>query len=171
MMRGAREMGDEEVYQHAKKKYDELGVVEKNGALHYQGSVLNQLAAHIGRFGTKDSWHRLVHGDMPAAIHTGPVLKSASYPEVLVAAADNDGATLELVLCAGKEAGPQTLELARLIPEQRYRIDSTHLVNNTNPVNSSNNNKESTFITADSQGNFTLNTTIDKRTRIVISPE
>jgi hypothetical protein len=158
-MAAAKEMGDMEIYNFARAKYEQLGIEDHDGALHWKGSVLNQLVSHGARFATPGAWNRLAFGEMPAAIHQGPILKDASYPEVLVAAANNDGTKLDLVLCSAKEDGVRELKLARLVAGKRYRIQSTEA--NGNGLN----------FNADAGGNAKVSVTVANRTRISVVPE
>lgn len=157
LMRGAREAGDTDIYNFAKAQYDELGIENRDGALHWQGSVLTQTGSHIGRFGTPGAWYRLAHGDVPASIHSGPVLDEVPYPHVLVAAADNDGAKLDMVLCSGN-SGVRELKFARLQPNGRYRLTNTE------------SGVDDAFVIADSQGNAIAQTGIGARTRLSLMP-
>ncbi|PPJ35454.1 hypothetical protein C5E45_25650 [Nocardia nova] len=59
---------------------------------------------------------------LPDAWSRGPILDEAEYPNVLVARAVTDGAALDLVLRPGAEPGRASLGLARLRPDQTYRL-------------------------------------------------
>lgn len=158
LMRGAREMGDMNIYNYARERYDALGIDNRNGVMHWEGSVLQQLAAHMARFGTAGAWNRMAFGEVPAAISSGPVLDDAPYPHVLVAGANNDGARLDLVLCAGTEPALRELRLARLNPQGKYRIDSTDSESNGQ------------IFSADDQGNSRIIVPVGKRSHLSIVP-
>lgn len=163
VMRGAKEIGDDKMYNFAKEGYDKLGIEDKDGALHWEGSVLMQLTSHMARWGTKDAWHRMAHGEVPEAINNGPILNDAPYPDVLVAAANNDGEKLELVLCAGTEPGVFEIELARLIPSRKYRVLSSDKV-------SQNPDSNEMSISANSEGVAKLALVVNTRTKVSVRP-
>lgn len=158
-MRAAREMGDEDMFNFAKNEYTRMGVDDKDGAAHYQGSVLNQLTAHAATFANQDAWFRLANGDIPAAINSGPRLTDVPYPAVLVAGADNDGAQLEMVLCAAPVAAEYALTFDRLTPNGGYRLHSSE--------------EGATVLTvhADAQGKASSHAVIGKRTRLQLVPD
>lgn len=158
LMKSAREMGDEEMYRFALDRYDATGAEVRNGVLHGKGSNFAQLSAHSASFATADTWYRMAHGDVPAAISTGPVLAAAPYPDVMVAWADNDGGALDLELCSGVQPGVRELKLARLAPGAFYRVESSEA--GADPVR----------VTAAGDGTATLVAAIGRRTRIRIIP-
>lgn len=157
LMRSAREMGDEEMFVYARQRYDDTGAELRDGVLHGKGSNLAQLSAHMASFATAGAWYRLAHGEVPAAISNGPVLDDAPYPEVLVARADNDGTSLDLVLCAGTEPGIRQLKLARLDANRRYCVRNSDA-------------GEDLLFSSDTQGNAVLDTFVGKRSRISVIP-
>lgn len=122
MMLAARELGDDELYTIATSRYDAMGVTVENGAHTRVGSVFANLTSHTARFGSKDTWYRFAHGNVPAATRTGPVLEDAPYPDVLVASANNDGMALNLVLRANHGSTRAPLSFSGLIPQRRYAL-------------------------------------------------
>jgi hypothetical protein len=123
MMAGAREMGDEEIYEIAARKFDALANPDDRESPERARSVFAVATALTARFGTKDMWYRFAHGDVPAATRTGPRLQSAPYPAVLVASATNDGRALKLVLRSGEgRPGEHQLGFSRLEPHRAYRL-------------------------------------------------
>lgn len=123
MMAAAGEMGDDEVYQWAHRRHNALGFRKENGALRWPGSTFANLTANMGRFGVRDTWHRLANVDYPRAWREGPCLTGVTYPQVIVAHAVSDGAALDMVIEPG--AGPVTciLGFERLKPEKSYQLD------------------------------------------------
>jgi hypothetical protein len=122
IMQAAREFGDDELYAYAKRKYDEKGVQEIDGALRWAGSTYSTLLASSGRLGAEGTWYRFGQLDYPRAWREGPCLERAAYPDVLVALAVSDGVGLRLVLEPGRGETTTTLRFARLKPEGRYRL-------------------------------------------------
>ena len=95
----------------------------------------------------------MVNKGLPEAWKTGPILAEASYPEVIVARAVTDGQTLDLVLHAGAEPGPQRLGFARLVPGSSYKVQQTG----------------ATF-TADAEGKAAIELVVSGRTPVEIVP-
>ncbi len=127
LMQSAKEMGDLAIYEFARQRYEEMGTDWKDGALHHQGSVMAQCFSHIARFATPGCWYRMAHGEVPASIRRGPRLESVPYPDVMVAAADNDGSTLSMTLCSSADTGlSHALHFSRLQGETPYVLLDEH---------------------------------------------
>lgn len=155
MMAGAREMGDEEIYEIAAEKFDALAAKDGESPERAR-SVFTVAMALIGRFGTKDMWYRFAHGDVPEATRTGPRLESAPYPAVLVASATNDGRTLKLVLRSGDgHPAEHQLGFSRLDPNREYRLHGTDFENT---------------VVADAAGRATGMARIARRSEIALTP-
>jgi hypothetical protein len=123
----AREFGDDEIADAAQRSLDEdCGLEQKDGIRRYlkASNLINAQAALGAIMRTGDFRRSTVEGPQKAG-RTGPILASATYPDVLVAHAASDGANLSLVLYPGKGNGSQTITLARLNPGARYRIEET----------------------------------------------
>lgn len=120
----AQEMGDREVYEFARERYDALPVENLDGGLRHSGSTTANLTAAMARFGAPGAWYRMANIDMPEAWRHGPRLAQAPYPQVLVALAVSDGQGLELELVPGSGAGRFSLSFSQLMPGCRYRCDA-----------------------------------------------
>jgi hypothetical protein len=120
----AREMGDEETFLMLKEAMDVKFTPEsKDGALRYNGSVIANGMALLGRFGRSGGFRDMLDRGLPGAWREGPILAEAPYPAALVAKAVTDGTALDLVLQPGNGASRVTLGIARLAPGGRYTID------------------------------------------------
>jgi hypothetical protein len=159
MMAGAREMGDEEIYEIAARKFDALANPDDRESPERARSVFAVATALTARFGTKDMWYRFAHGDVPAATRTGPRLQSAPYPEVLVASATNDGRgrALKLVLRSG-DGRPieHQLGFGGLEPHREYRLHGSDCENT---------------VSADAAGRATGLARIADRTEVTLTPK
>ncbi|ROH89506.1 hypothetical protein ED208_10240 [Stagnimonas aquatica] len=120
----AREMGDDEVADRLLLRIEEEFPSQViDGVRHYPGaSVSSHAVIHAARILRGNGFHDLVEVGMPAAWAQGPMLESAPYPQVLVAAAVSDGQALELHLVAGTGPGRYPLELSQLRPGRQYRL-------------------------------------------------
>jgi len=123
LMLVAQEMGDREVYEFARRRYDALPVENLDGALRHPGSTTANLTAAMARFGAPGAWYRMANVELPEAWRQGPRLAHAPYPDVLVARAVSDGQALELELVPGREPGRFALGFSQLLPGRRYRCD------------------------------------------------
>jgi hypothetical protein len=159
IMQSAKEMGDLDIYEFARQRYENMGTEWQDGALHHKGSVMAQCFSHIARFGTPNFWHCLAHGEVPPAINCGPRLESVPYPAVLVAAADNDGETLSCTLCTDNETAKHELCFSRLAPNRKYNL----LAEDGGVIGA---------VSSDQYGCGTILTTLAKRNtlRLVIEP-
>jgi hypothetical protein len=157
MMAGAREMGDEEIYRIAAEYFAALAAAANGEPPERARSVFAVATALVGSFGTKDTWYRFAHGDVPAPTRTGPRLEKAPYPAVLVASATNDGRALKLVLRSG-DGRPTEHELGfrGLEPLREYRLQAS---DGENPV------------LADASGRATGLVRIADRTEIALTPK
>jgi Linalool dehydratase/isomerase len=111
-----------------------------------QGTVLR---ARLTKY---QDWTNMMTKGPDKTTLTGPLLASASFPEVLVAKAFSvDGKQLDLVLYAGKSSGTFALGFERLIPGQKYSLSSGQ------------------SITADKAGKAEAQVYVDqKRTQIIL---
>lgn len=153
----AREFGDHELAEAARRSMDQdCGLFEEGGVAGYaKGSNLSNIWAVEGKLmGTGDFRNSFIHGP-PESVFEGPVLAEARYPEVLVAKAFSDGRDLDLVLYPGVADGVQTLELERLAPGARYRLEGA---------------RTDTFAAAD-DGRASLQVELAGRTPLYIAPE
>lgn len=120
----AREMGDEEAFSMLKAAMDAKFTPEtRDGALSYNGSVIANGMALLGRFGRPGGFRDMLDRGLPAAWREGPLLADAPYPVALVAKAVTDGKALDLVLRPGNGASRVTLGIARLAPGGRYAVN------------------------------------------------
>lgn len=120
----AQEMGDREVYEFARKRYDALPAENVEGALRYPGSTTANLTAAMARFASPGAWYRMANIALPKIWREGPRLSHVPYPQVLVALAVSDGRVLELELVPGCEPGRFPLCFSGLRPGQAYRCDA-----------------------------------------------
>lgn len=156
VMWAAAEMGDLELYGTLSASLDrQAPPTDTNGARWYDGLSTNMNAMlAMSRFNPPGG-HRALISDGPGdATLTGPVLESASYPEVLVASARTDGEDLRLVLHPG--AGPvrTTLGIERLAPRATYRVVGAL----------------EDELTADEHGRVTVTAELIGRTEVVVKP-
>ena len=152
-----REFGDDDLAVAAFNAMDaDCGRVEEHGVLSYRDAscLANVWAVEARLLGTGD--FRATFVGPPPAARRGPRLAAARYPEVLVAKAWSDGASLELVLYPGAAPGPQSLELDRLRPGARYvvRRDGVPLLE----------------VTADDAGRARFECVLEGRTTLDILP-
>ena len=121
----AKEMGDDEaanavdagIAARFTMDYSESGARKIADASMWVNTVFA-----LSRFVTAGSLRGLATGEVPAQWRTGPILKAAAYPVVLVAKAVTDGSGLDLVLRPGAGPARTTLEIARLRPGRTYRV-------------------------------------------------
>lgn len=123
LMLVAQEMGDREVYEFARRRYDALPVENIDGALRHPGSTTANLTAAMARFGAPGAWYRMANVELPEIWRQGPRLAHAPYPDVLVARAVSDGQVLDLELVPGREPGRFSLGFSQLVPGRRYRCE------------------------------------------------
>jgi hypothetical protein len=157
LLLAGREHGDDEVADAALRGLDRLhGRLHAAGSLRYSGlSNFNNAHVVMGRMMRRHDWRNLVLKASPATMR-GPVLANAPFPHVQVAQARSDGDALKLVLYPAEAAtdAPVDLRIEQLRPGTRY--------NATGALKTS--------ITADAQGNATLQVALHGRTPIVIAP-
>jgi hypothetical protein len=121
----AREHGDEAIADAALREIElRLTRSATPGVLAYEGvSTLTNINIALACLAGPSDWQHLIFRGPAAATLQGPVLTDVRYPDVLVAAAHGDVHGLNLVLYAGRDAGPQTLRIERLQPKSRYRVE------------------------------------------------
>jgi hypothetical protein len=120
----AREFGDDDIAQAAQASLDlDCAPSDEGGVRAYLGgsNLANANAAMGALMHTGDFRRSFVEGPPPQT-QAGPVLKSADYPDVLVAKAIGDGAGLELVLHPGAAPGRKALILSGLRPGAQYTL-------------------------------------------------
>jgi hypothetical protein len=120
----AQEFGDTEIAEAAQRSLDEdCGLETKHGIRRYlkASNLINAQTVLGAIMRTGDFRRSVVEGPSPQT-RLGPILESATYPDVLVARAVSNGQDLDLVLHG---SGTQTLKLARLAPGQRYGVNGT----------------------------------------------
>jgi len=156
LLANAREFGDEEIADAAERALEADGALcEDRGVAHYAAmSNLSNIQAVAAKLRRAGDFRRAVCEGPPAAALRGPVLADAKYPDVLVARATSDGATLSLVLVPGAGAGPQRLGLARLRPGATYQVRGAG----------------GERIVADAKGTATLDVVLGGRTVLEITP-
>jgi hypothetical protein len=121
----AIELGDNEIAERL------LGLLEMecaaqlvDGAIHRsRASLWSHAAELMARLGRHNALKTLVTRPLPVR-RQGPYIKSAPYPDVLVAAAHADHETLRAVLYPGAEAGYKALTIAGLKPSTAYVVDN-----------------------------------------------
>jgi hypothetical protein len=154
LMVAAREIGDREIYDFAKAKHNALGVENVSGRLRWPGSTFANLTSHMGRFGAQGAWNRLAHLEYPRQWRSGPILSAASYPDVLVARAVSDGRALTLELVPGQGGGRFPISFSGLIPGAAYHLKGA----------------ADETVTADPDGNASLEVTLERRTPLQLIP-
>jgi len=102
---------------------------------------------------TGDFRRAFAEGPSPEALR-GPVLETASYPEVLVARAVSNGDDLDLVFYPGRAEGRQVVGLARLRPGAAYAVSGA----------------VETQIVASPEGTADLQVLLHGRTPVTITP-
>lgn len=151
LMASARELGDDQLYDIATAKFDDLVRNSDRAA-----GVFARAAADVGRFGAKGTWHRFAHGDLPSSLTSGPRLAEVPYPAVQVGHATNDGDTLRLVLRSqAGEAAPVSLRFSGLHARRTYQVLGA--------------GTDSTFA-ADHRGHGQISLCLDQRTELVVAP-
>lgn len=153
---GAREFGDDALAEAAQNALDaECGLSIEGGVRRYlSGSNRANIFAVMGKIvRTGDFGRTFSQGPAPEMLR-GPVLEEASYPQVLVARAVSDGASLDLVLHPGAGDGLQAIGLAQLAPGRRYRVSGA----------------AETEIVADAEGRAPLTVPLCGRTAIHVAP-
>ncbi|MDB5482132.1 MAG: hypothetical protein JWO83_3185 [Caulobacteraceae bacterium] len=153
---GAREFGDEAIAEAAQNSLDaDCGRDCADGVRRYVGGSNGANAyAVMGQLMRTGDFRRSFAEGPSAAALKGPVLETASYPEVLVARAISDGDDLELVLYPGRGDGPQSLGLARLRAGAPYRVSGASV----------------DAITAGPDGTAELSVTLQGRTPVRLAP-
>lgn len=153
---GAREFGDDALAEAAQNSLDaDCGRDCADGVRRYTGGSngANAYAVMGQLMRTGDFRRSFAEGPSAAALE-GPVLETASYPDVLVARAISDGDDLELVLYPGRGDGPQSLGLARLRAGAPYSVSGASV----------------DAITAGPDGTAELSVTLQGRTPVRLAP-
>ena len=124
VMQAAREAGDEE---RASVTWNELLDVAKpvrtRDGLEFPGASITARAnVGLGAFGRKGAWLDLIERGLPEAWATGPILKDVPFDDAMVARAETDGLTLDLVLHPVDDDVDTHLTLARLTPGISYEV-------------------------------------------------
>ncbi|TDH47990.1 hypothetical protein E2F47_25590 [Mycobacterium eburneum] len=169
LMMAAREMGDEPIYQAARRAFDEqfvpvertdparagAGPLFSGPALVYDASpqVLGMGIA-MGLFGRTDGFYDLITKGRPPEWRNGPYLSHVPYPDVLVARAETDGTRLDAVFHPGDRPGAFDVDLAQLVPGRRYAVTGA-----TTPA-----------VVADSAGEARLTVPVSGRTEFAVIP-
>ncbi|MCV9934921.1 hypothetical protein OIU35_00960 [Boseaceae bacterium BT-24-1] len=122
----AVELGDAEVAAKCLARLeDECRSHSDRGTIHRESSSLWAHACElIALCGRPNGLRNLVEG---GAVAGGPRLVAAPYPVVLVAKAQSDGRSLELVLHPGDGAGSATLEFGGLRPDCVYSLGRSNV--------------------------------------------
>lgn len=156
VMMSAREFGDDELAEAALRSMEQdCGPVMEDGVLTYRkGSCLANVWGVEGRLMRTGDFRNSFAKGPPASALKGPLLATASYPEVLVSKAFSHGDDLELVLYPGRGAGAQRLGLERLQPNATYAVTGA-------TVNT---------LVADAQGKATLSVELNGRTPVHLKP-
>ncbi len=125
LIMGAREQGDDEAVAALDRSITSRHpMTRSNGARKISGmSPWSYGSYAVGMWARQNAMRDLMSGNIPQAWRTGPQLAEVAYPEVLVARAVSDGADLDLVLRAGNGPCRTTLGIARLAPNQAYRVE------------------------------------------------
>jgi hypothetical protein len=120
----AKEMGDMELAELLLAEAETiLDPVVEGGVKHYRRASTLSTAALLGAAAAGPYSHRQrVARGMPQSWQIGPILDACAYPAVLVARAVSDGQDLNAVLRPGGAGGRQSIEIADLLPEQRYDV-------------------------------------------------
>lgn len=119
----AREQGDEEVAQAIIRKFNrDFGRTEAEGTVSYNVSNRESGIYVMGVLMRSGDVRRMVHQGPPGETFAGPLLREASYPDVLVAKAYSNGSDLSLVLYPGTTRQGQQLRFSRLQPQTRYTV-------------------------------------------------
>jgi hypothetical protein len=120
----AVELGDGEVAQRLLDRLEaECPTQRVDGVIHRsRASLWSHAAEMMARLGGQDALRALVTRPQGPKGQQ-PYIKSAKYPDVLVAAARSDRDTLRAVLYPGAEAGYRPLTIAGLKPSATYAVD------------------------------------------------
>ncbi len=154
----AAEMGDLEVTELIRDRVErEFEFVEQDGAIHIPGASTQALVQVQALYAHTPGVRRAMHeGPLTDEQLNGPIIKTASYPEVIVAMAHNEGDSLSMVLHPGGSSdSQQTIGLAQLKPGMRYKCSGA-------AVNS---------IVAGANGEAELGVRLQGRTPIKVFPD
>lgn len=153
----AREIGDEEVASNVLDHLDHHEPIQTiNDATTFtQISTQGNLYSLMARFGRHSGLRDLIGHGAQSTWHGGPRLGDASYPDVLVARAVNDGAALECVLYPGAGARRVKLTIDRAQPHRTYRVRGAH----------------ESQACADTDGTFLLTIDLGGRTELKVEPQ
>lgn len=152
----AREMGDDEIAETILKDVD--NTVENtisNGVKHYKNVSVGGHAVLFGAaLGRVNALHDGVAVGMPDEWINGPMLEKASYPEVQVAKAVNDGKALHLVMYPGTDKRMVDIEISQLTPNGSYQLEGI----------------STETVQANSEGCLPLSIQLDGRSELHIKP-
>ncbi|MET0445905.1 MAG: hypothetical protein ABW151_15120 [Pseudorhodoplanes sp.] len=153
----AREHGDDVIAEAALRKAAELLTpLDDKGVLAYQDiSNTANINLAVARWARREDWLDTINRAPLPGASTGPILTGCVYPDVLVARAFSDGATLDLVLYNGREPGQYALQIERLQAGRAYRVDGA---------------APSSF-TASTDGTITLNVALNGRKSVTLTPQ
>lgn len=156
IMDAAREFGDHEIADAAKRALDQdCGLATDGGIRRYSKmSNLSNINAARGTIHRRDDFRNTIMQGPPASTLKGPILADAKYPDVMVARAFSNGDDLDLVLYPGVQEGRQSIRVERLRPGANYLLR---------------NGTEHSFA-ADSSGGASLEVELKGRTPIRIAP-
>lgn len=124
----AREFGDDTVAALAEEALlAEISPEWSNGAARFPGvSNLNHALLLRGLVSTKDSWYHAVIKGLDTGSPRGPYIADASYPDMFVTHAVNDGEVLRCVVSVDYSRGHQaTLRIAGLAASRQYLVEET----------------------------------------------
>ncbi|HZR36593.1 MAG TPA: hypothetical protein VFA75_14570 [Nevskia sp.] len=155
----AGEMGDREVLELLRQRVrDEYPGTLEDGVRVIPGVSNFAYASLLGLFAQGAGVRRAMHvRGVPARTLNGPMLTGASYPDVLVTRAVNDGGVLAGTVRPGRAAaagGVHALELGQLHPGGRYRCEGLR----------------ETAVTADAQGRATVHVQLAGRQDFRVAP-
>ncbi|TDH48007.1 hypothetical protein E2F47_25525 [Mycobacterium eburneum] len=170
LMMAAREMGDDQIYQAARRSFDEQFIPRERGSILAEAGAVSSftgpalvydaspqvlgMGIAMGMFGRPDGFYDLIAKGRPAEWRHGPQLSHVPYPDVLVARAETDGTRLDAVLHPGDRPGAFDVDLAQLVPGRRYAVTGA-----TRP----------SFV-ADAAGTARLTLPVSGRTEFAVSP-
>lgn len=122
LITAAAEMGDREIADAACRSLDVAAPpTVSDGASRWAMSTFSNANAALGRFNRANGWRDLVQVGPGTA--SGPRLRQAAYPEVLVTSAHTDGADLRLSLAPGTDRlGMADLEISGLRSGHGYGV-------------------------------------------------
>ena len=149
----AAELGDSEVKNLCLAALDEEcpALAEGSNVYRPKASIWAHAVEFMARATTPHAFRGLMSG--PKKI-SGPFISSVSYPDVLVASAYSDGASLRAVFYPGETPSRQAIHLLGLVSGQQYSCEGT----------------EEQTIVANAQTNAIIHLHLDGRKEIRINP-